>query len=224
MKILCIGQLEDRKNIDKQILKQTVQPDRVIFYIDESPAKGIPERRKRIADNHKKLREIVEAYPEYDLIWQVEGDSLYTSDTLESLIRNYQQWLHLPSFGYVSGVQLGRHGIYALGAWHIPEDKQSFTSIDHKLNGLHKVDATGFYCLLAPRDVWLKGEVSWQGEPWGPDVNFGLSLRNQGYDIWVDMDLHVGHKTKRGEIWPNKSMTENVTFYRKDNRWEYRTS
>ena len=34
MKILAIAQVETRKNLDKQIAKQAIQPDRVIYYED----------------------------------------------------------------------------------------------------------------------------------------------------------------------------------------------
>ena len=49
MNILAIAQVEDRKNLDRQIAKQTVQPDHIFMYIDTEPAHGIDARRKRIA-------------------------------------------------------------------------------------------------------------------------------------------------------------------------------
>lgn len=149
MKVLCIAQVEDRENIDKQILKQTRQPDRVIFLVDKNPAKTLEERRIRIAENHKKLREIVKAYPEYDYIWQVEQDGDYPEDTLERLIADLDK-VDVNTLAYISGIQVGRHGLYCLGAW-VEFRINSFKSLDYRLKGLQRVMATGFNCLLAPR-------------------------------------------------------------------------
>ena len=222
MRILCIGQIEDRTNIDKQILKQTVHPDRVILLEDKEPAIGVNARRIRIAENHQKLIDIVKAYPEYDVIWQVEGDCIFKPDTLQLLIERYKQLLY-PKLGYVSGVQVGRHGIYALGAWHFPSQEE-FSSLDCNETRTTPVDATGFYCLLAPREAWLKGEATWNGERWGPDVNWGLSLKKQGYEIYADTNITVGHKTQRGEIWPEHISTCNVRFYKENGQWKYKTT
>jgi hypothetical protein len=210
MRTLCIGQVEDRTNIDQQILKQTVQPDRVILLVDENPAPDISDddaivlRRKRIVENHKKLVDIVKAYSEYDLIWQVEGDCIFKDDTFHLLLESYRQ-RHTPMTGYISGVQVGRHGIFALGAWRFPGDRLAFESLDHKLTGIQEVDATGFYCLLASREVWLKGNCTWDGERWGPDINWGLSLREQGYTLYANLDIPIGHRVARGELWPHQS-------------------
>ena len=171
LRILALAQVENRENLDEQILKQTVQPDRIVFYVDENPERGINARRKRIADNHQKLKDVAEAYKP-DLIWQLEGDCILPEDCLERLLETYRI-LKKDNFGYVSAIQVGRHGIYAIGAWHIGEDE--FESVDKNLTGIQEVDATGFYCLLSPYKVWREGTASWDGERWGPDVNWGLS-------------------------------------------------
>lgn len=223
MRIMCVAQVEDRANLDKQIARQTVQPDHVFMHVDSNPARGINARRKRIAHNHQYLREAVEEL-QPDLIWQIEGDDALHPFTLELLLKDYNR-LKGDSFGYVSGVQVGRHGIYALGAWRFNEDRTEFSSADHRKKGIQEVDATGFYCLLAERETWLKGVCSWNDERWGPDVNFGLSLRDQGYTIYADMNVFVGHDTPdRGVIYPDHISICNVRFYRDGEQWKYRTN
>lgn len=223
LNILCIAQCEDRTNLDVQIAKQTYQPTRTIFLIDENPANTIIERRKRIAENHKKLRTVVEAYKP-DLVWQVEQDGDYPSNTLERLIERYLE-LNDDYFGYVSGIQIGRHGLYCIGAWNnFVEDAgtngyASFESIDHELKGVQEVDATGFYCLLAPYDVWMMGKCTWDGEPYGPDVTWGLSIPRRKF---VDMDLHIGHIIKSGIIRPEHMSTTTVKFEKHDGKWDYK--
>ncbi len=214
MNTLCIGQVEDRTNIDKQILKQTIQPTRTILHVDDNPAVGINKRRERIAENHQFLRTIVKAYKP-DLVWQVEGDAVLPEDTLERLINHY---LQNPDMGFVSGVQVGRHGLYCLGAWKF-HDQDNFESIDYNLKGLQEVDATGFYCMLAPAKVWLAGKCQWTGEIYGPDVVFGLSIGKKKY---VDMDLHIGHKVKNGIINVSDMSTCNAKFFIEDGRWKYK--
>lgn len=220
MKILCTGQVESVDFIMKQVRKQTVQPDHIEFLVDSTPAVGINARRLRIAENHENLKGIVGEH-QPDLVWQVEQDAILPENTLETLLENYKQ-LESHTLGYVSGVQVGRHGIYALGAYKVGKDE--FSSIDHKKTGLHQIDGGGFYCLLASANSWLAGQASWNGEPWGPDVNWGLSLRKLGYHLYVNMDLHIGHKTQRGEIWPTHASTCNVRFVKKDDTWTYKTS
>ena len=216
LNVLAIAQVEDRANLDEQILKQTVQPDKVIFYIDENPAKGINERRKRIADNHAKLQAIVKAYKP-DLVWQVEEDGVYPKDTLERLIMQYNK-LNAPDFGYISGIQVGRHGLYHLGAW-VNFTADSFESLDYRLKGIQEVEATGFFCLLAERNKWLAGTASYNDEPYGPDVVWGLSTP---YKKYVDMSIEVGHKVKGGVIEPKHISTCNVRFYKNEKgEWKF---
>lgn len=218
MKILAIGQVENDSYIKEQIAKQTIQPDYIHFYKDENPAQGIPERRKRIAENHEKLREIAQQY-DADYIWQLEGDAELPEYALSQLIHDYER-VKDKKLAYVTGVQVGRHGIYAIGAWHIAPDRKSFESVDYKKQGLVKIDASGFYCLFARKDIWLKGKATWDGEVWGPDVNWGLSYGNM--NIYADLDLQIGHKTNSGIIRITDASTCNVSFTQTDNKWTYK--
>jgi hypothetical protein len=217
MKILCVGQVEEPSFIKEQVKNQTIEVEDIIFHIDEEPAVGIEARRRRIAENHIQLKHIVEAY-EPDFVFQVEQDAVLPENALERMIGHYYR-LDDPNFGYISGIQVGRHGLYCLGAWNFDKDREAFESIDYKLNGLQKIDATGFYCLFAPRDVWLNGICTWDNERWGPDVNWGLSIRKNKY---VDMGLHIGHKTNSGIIDVSQPTTCNARFYKHEGQWVYK--
>lgn len=217
MKILAVAQVEDRTNLDKQILQQTVQPFRTVFLQDTKAGKTIEERRVRIAENHKKLRDIVKAY-DCDYVWQVEQDGIYPPDTLERLVGSLER-LADDKLAYVSGIQVGRHGLYCLGAW-TDITKTSFKSLDYRLKGLQKVDATGFYCLLAPKDKWLSGKATWNGEPYGPDVVWALSIQGNKY---CDMDIQIGHIVKNGIIRVSDMSTCNVIYNKApDGEWGYK--
>ena len=223
LNILAIASVEDDTNIKKQIANQTLQPNNQFIFVDPEPAKGINSRRRRIAQNHLTLTNAVKDLKP-DLVWQVEGDCDLPEDALENLVKDYKK-LKGKDFGYVSGTQVGRHGLYALGAWQFREDFKLFKSLDHRLEGIQEVDATGFYCLLAPAKVWLKGICEWDWDAWGPDVNWGLSLKAQGYKIYCDMDIQIGHIIKGGTIRVDSISTENVTFTQDDDgKWSYKTN
>jgi hypothetical protein len=218
MNILAIAQVEDRKNLDRQIAKQTVQPDHIFMYIDTEPAHGIDARRKRIAHNHKRLREaVVELQP--DFIWQVEQDGDYSDDCLQKLIDSLETLERTEdNVAYISGIQVGRHGLYCLGAWKNFTDA-SFESLDFKLTGLQEVEATGFYCLLARTDKWLSGQCNWTNEPYGPDVVWSRSITGKKY---CDMNIPIGHIVKRGIIRVSDASTCNAKFYLENNRWKFK--
>lgn len=222
LKVLCVAAVEDRENCDKQIMKQTVQPDRTIYYIDSEPAQGIFNRRKRIAENQRKLQDVVRAYEhDCDLVWQIEQDGDLPKDCLEQLIEDYKKlYANLAEdFGYISGIEVGRHGLYCLGAWR-NITKDSFESLNHNLEGIQEVQATGLYCLLAKKEVFLSGTASWHDEPYGPDVVWGRSLNKR---IFVNMDIKIGHITPRGTIRPEHISTTTVKFYKKDDgKWDYK--
>lgn len=219
MNILCVAAVEDDTNIRKQIEKQTLKPNNIFIHIDKDPAKGINRRRKRIGENQRILMEAVEDLKP-DLVWQIESDGEYPEDALETLYADYLHLRDKVKLAYVSGTQVGRHGLYCLGAWKF--DEEGFESLDYRLTGLQEVDATGFYCLLAPAKVFLKGLPEWTDEPYGPDVCFGLSLRAQGYRIYCDMDISIGHVIKNGIIYKEQLSTCNARFYQEGNKWNYK--
>lgn len=218
MRICVIAQVEDESNLRQQIAKQTLKPNEVYIYTDPSPARTVTMRRRRIADNHElHLKKLVES-SDCDLVWQLEGDVDLPNNALEELYASYLMYRG-DDFGYVSGIQVGRHGLYCIGAWQNITDT-TFNSIDPKLKGIQEVQATGFYCLLAPKDVWLSGVASWTDEPYGPDVVWGLSLNKK---IYVDMDLAIGHVVERGVILPSHLSTCQAFFTKINNQWTYKT-
>jgi len=226
MRVTVIAQVENATLIKKQIEKQTIKPVQSLILVDKSPEPDTEEieamraRRLRISQNHKELKQMVESYCHTDFIWQLEGDGVLSEDCLERLIRVYEKLESEGNkVGYVSGIQMGRHGLKCVGAWRFNEDG-SFKSLNWNSKGLQTVDGSGFYCLLAKKDVWLKGSAEWNNEPYGPDVAFGLSLKKLGYNIYMDMTNWVGHKTEKTILYPDSGI--NVEFYRDINKWKYR--
>jgi hypothetical protein len=222
MQILVTGQIQQDQieYVNQQLLKQSDIEFTNFMLVDDEPEKGIKARRHRIANNHKQLKAMVKKIADdYDYIIQIEGDSELPEDCFSQLIRRLDE-VSSEDLGYISGVQIGRHGLYCIGAWHFKDD--GFESIDHKKTGLIEVDATGFYCLIAPVKTWLNGICSWTDEYWGPDVNWGRSLRSQGYKIYADMDLKIGHKSNAGIIdFDNQNLCR-AEFKQIDGHWKYK--
>jgi len=226
MRVLVVAQVqEDQLEFAKQQLdKQTFQNFVRAIYVDSQPAKGINARRRRISDNHTLLRAEVKFrldQEKFDYIFQFEGDSELPEDCIEQMIKTAEP-LESNEFGYLTGVQVGRHGLYCIGAWHFTEDRKSFSSVDHTKKGVIEIDASGFYCLLADPKAWLQGVASYNEERWGPDVNFGLSLKECGYKIYADMDLQIGHKSTNGIIGLDNHNLCTVDFILEGDKWRYK--
>ena len=225
LRLLVVGQIQHDQIdfIEKQLARQSdIQFDRRIL-VDDEPAKGIEARRAKIAQNHKILHEKVFDFRyEYDYIIQIEGDSVLKEGTFARLIGNLDQ-VPADQLGYISGIQVGRHGIYAIGAWHFNDDQTEYESVNHKVkDGIIEVDATGFYCLIAPIKSWLMGNCYYYDERWGPDVNWGLSLKEQGYHIYVDMGLEIGHQSTNGVIGLDNINLCQVKFKKTNGQWKYK--
>ena len=220
LSVLAVACVEEDNNVRKQLAKQTYPILDTVIMVDEEPAQGIDNRRKRIAHNQNYLNLRLEEYigqnGKPDLIWQVEGDVELDRDTLTRLIDSY---VKLKEDAIISGIQVGRHGLYHIGAWFIVDDEH-FESINHRLKGVQSVDAMGLYCLLAPTDIWLSGQASWQDEAYGPDVNWCLSIDCNKY---VDMDIEIGHHHKNAILYPHHPSTCTVKFEKKGDSWQYKT-
>jgi hypothetical protein len=223
--ILVTGQIqEDQVDfVNEQLAKITGVEFLQVMLVDEKPAKGIDARRQRIVQNHKELEKMIEktqSVEAFNYVIQIEGDSVLQPDTFTKLLARLDQ---IPSknFGYISGVQVGRHGLYCIGAWHF-DDEDHFSSVNHRETGLVKVDATGFYCLLAPVNVWLMGNCAWNGERYGPDVVWGRSLRKLGFNIYADMDNEIGHQSTNGVIGLDNLNLCTAHFQRSNDKWSYK--
>lgn len=157
-------------------------------------------RRKRIADIHNEIKEYI---GKADYIFIVEDDTIIPRNALLGLLNMTN--VHS---GIVSGVQLGRHGWYHVGAW-VADDVYEPTRIESIENGegIVDVDATGMYCCLIKKDLYMEHEFEPYEKILGPDVNLGMWLRKQGYINQVNFGIPCGHMTPKETIYPDKDIT-----------------
>lgn len=181
--------------------------------------KGLPNvgsirsRRNRIADIHTEIKEVI---VNCDYIFLLEDDTLIPNNALKLLLKDYSE---NPYAGFVSGVELGRWGYTHIGAWKVDDvyDPKRITSIPNG-QGTIEIDAAGFYCCLLKKDNYLKTDMQPFEDILGPDVNFGIKLRQGGFKNYVNYDIKCRHLTKRGDINFQNSVIVQMEFTKTD-KW-----
>jgi hypothetical protein len=182
--------------------------------------KGIPNvgsitrRRQRIADIHMEMKQYIKGA---DYIFMTEDDTLIPTNTLTKLLSHYQEHPHA---GLISGVQIGRWGFDHIGAWVTNDvyEPTKFTTVKME-SGVVKVDATGIYCCMTRFDNYMKFEFEPFENALGPDVAYGIYLRRQGYENFIDCSIQCDHLTKRGAIKFDHDLVQVELSKQGDGRW-----
>lgn len=145
-------------------------------------------RRQRIADIHNEIKPLIN---NCDYVLVVEDDTVIPANTIKKLL---DDMAGRSSAGFVSGVQIGRWGYNHIGAWKVDDiyNTKKVTSMPVGKD-VESADAAGLYCCLIKKDVYLNHTFSPFEDVLGPDVNFGISLRQQGYQNYVDFSLKCKH-------------------------------
>lgn len=162
----------------------------------ERRAFSINARRRRIAAIHNAVRELLEPC---DYVFLIEDDGLLPADALSRLLMGYVAYPHA---GFIEGMELGRWGIPHVGAWRaddVYEPRQLVSAMPR--NGVEQIDAGGFYACLTPYEHYAKHEFApYTGMAFGPDVEYGIWLRQQGYRNYIDWSVNVLHYQQDGKL------------------------
>lgn len=172
-------------------------------------------RRMRISDIHNKFKDSIK---DCDYVFGIEDDTIVPTNSLIKLIKAYGIYPHA---GFIQGVELGRWGIPYIGAWKI-DDIYETTKIESTelKEGLHEIDAGGFYCFMTKKDNYLNHFFKPFGNnDLGPDVDFGISLRKLGLLNYCDYSIKCTHKTKHEDITFSNSEISRVSFIKRNNQW-----
>ena len=112
-----------------------------------------------------------------------------------------------PHAGLLSGVQIGRWGFDHIGAWNAndvyePKHLVSVPGMDtaKTKDTVSEVDATGLYCCLTRFENYMNFKFEPFEDALGPDVAYGLHLRRQGLQNYIDYSIKCDHLTKRETI------------------------
>lgn len=166
------------------------------------------ERRLRISKIHNELREFI---GDCDYILGLEDDTIPPTNMLKRLLHDYALY---PYAGFIEGVELGRWGFPYVGAWRtdnvydvtnikscLPLPLYQTDDYNHIKQGvtIEEIDAGGFYCFITKCEHYIKHEFKPYGrDVLGPDVEFGLNLRREGYKNYIDWSLICKHMRSDG--------------------------
>lgn len=190
-----------------------------IKFSDETktPRYSTQMRAKRIAKIHNEIKEHIW---KCDYIFGLEDDTIIPYDAIKKLLRNYSNYPHA---GFIQGVELGRWGVPYVGAWQV-DDVYEPTKINSILpgTGLQEIDAGGFYCFLTTRDNYATHNFKpWQQNGLGPDVDFGLTLREMGQLNYIDWSIRCVHKRDKGPIGLHNTKPQVVSMNNDNGRWRH---
>ena len=151
-------------------------------------------RRYRIADLHNYVKKYL-FYADY--VFMVEDDTILPRNALSKLLYDYEL---KPHAGFIEGVQLGRWGTPYVGAWKVDDvyDIKQITSMVKKdKTELEKIDTGGFYCVLTRFNTYYHHEFKvFKNNVLGPDFEFGSTLRQEGYENYIDWSIITTHITE----------------------------
>jgi len=180
-----------------------------------TPSVGsVRRRRQRIADIHNELKENIK---DADFLFLIEDDTIFPTSTLETLLLNMSNY---PYAGIISGVEIGRWGYTMIGAWQADDvyEPQRIVSVANG-SGIQKVDATGLYCCIVRKSVYMDHNFAPLDDVLGPDVNFGLNLRRKGLDNYINYDIKCIHLTQKEPITVEGSQIVRVEIKKINDKW-----
>jgi len=158
-------------------------------------------RRQRVADIHEQAKDLV-AKCDGDIVIGLEDDTVF--DRLPNFNRLIDP-LSSPVIGFVEGVQMGRWGANIIGAWRA-ENGNNPTQIETLLPGqdYEKITGGGWYGYATRKHLFLNATYyASSSQPWGPDVNFGFYVNQQGYDCLIDWSTVFGHNDHGNVKYPD---------------------
>lgn len=179
---------------------------------------NIPIRRRRIAEIHEQSKDLIRAL-DGEFVLGLEDDTVFTNLCVKRLIDP----LNDPTIGMVSAYEAGRWHRKIIGIWQFDDaldPKECWTALPDKDKDYEHIDAAGFYCYVTRVEDYLQHTYTsevWQ--PWGPDVNFGLWLRREGYCNLVDWSQPCGHRDTDIIITPNSDLFSEHFIKTAPNEW-----
>jgi hypothetical protein len=187
-------------------------------------------RRQRVAEIHEQAK---------DLIAQCTGDIVIglEDDTRFDRMPNFSRLIDPlnGTVGFVEGVQMGRWGAAMIGAWraddiHNPKHIETLmppdpNDQDATRTGYEDITGGGWYGYATLKSLFLQAPYfASPSLPWGPDVNFGFWVKQQGFDCLIDWQTIYGHNDHGTLMYPDDPkarLTKIVYNKREDNgKWD----
>lgn len=223
--ILCIvnGDLQLYTRVRNIVQGMKFSERLTVHYPGKPPTRfDVPTRRRNITDIHNFARQYV-GNSQY--VFSIEDDTIVPRHALKSLMRIFVEY---PACAFAEGVELGRWNLPYVGAWMTDNiyDPQSISSVEMVPLELGKhlidrIDAGGLYCALIKGDLYRSHTFDLYDDL-GPDINLGITLRQQGYENFIDWNVHcthltIDHKKRTQRILPNDGSMV-ITLVKKHNK------
>jgi hypothetical protein len=194
---------------------------------------SINTRRRRIALIHNEIHKLIKPC---EYVFLIEDDGVLPPDALGRLLADY---LAHPYAGFIEGVELGRWGIPHVGAWRADDvyDMKRLESAmparPELLNDagraigrvpdqvVEEIDAGGLYACLTSYRHYVDHEFQpYEGCALGPDIEWGIALRQQGYRNYLDWSVTVEHCRSDGtSVHPRATQPVRMTFTNQAGSW-----
>ena len=223
--LICIvdGPVELFLNVRNRVVQSKFNQKLCVQYVSNVQFKehDINARRLRIADIHNQLKQHI---GECDYVLGIEDDTIVPDYTLVELLRNYAE---RPYAGFIEGAELGRWGVYYLGAWKF-DDVYNPTKVESympegKIDELKEIDAGGLFCFMTKRSTYIDHFFKvFENNGLGPDVDFGVELRRLGYSNYLNLLINCSHMNNGQSISMPKMQPEKVGFDKVGDRWLYK--
>jgi hypothetical protein len=115
-------------------------------------------------------------------------------------LRDYQTY---PFAGFIEGVELRRWGWPYVGGWRAddvyePTNLESVMPPEDAKATLEPIAAGGFYCYLSRAQTYFKHDHAPEGRAYGPEIAFGIALRQQGLVNYLDWSVKCAHYRQDG--------------------------
>jgi hypothetical protein len=195
---------------------------------------SINTRRRRIAAIHNEIHKLIKPC---EYVFLIEDDGVLPIDALSRLLADY---LAHPYAGFIEGVELGRWGIPHVGAWRaddvydIKRLESSMPAKPELLNDagrvigstpdkmVEEIDAGGFYACLTPYCHYVDHDFRpYEDCVFGPDIEWGIALRQRGYRNYIDWSVAVEHCKDEGtSIHPRATTAVQVKFMKQAGYWD----
>lgn len=186
----------------------------------EKPTNGLHERRRRISAIKNESKRLI---GECDYVFGIEDDTIVPPHALSKLLSDYAAY---PYAGFIEGVELGRWDIPYVGGWRAddayePARIESVMPPENR-EGVEEIDAGGFYCYLTKRELYMMHEYRPFGyNDMGPDVNFGIYLRQQGFKNYIDWSVSCAHYARGGKaLTLGSTNPQKAAMVKRKDNWE----
>lgn len=209
-----LGSWAAKQGFHSYVVKPTMKPKRQTY--DHSAE----VRRNRIVEVKGLSKQII---GQSEFVFGIEDDTIVPPDSLKKMMAFMWQNQNV---GFIEGAEVNRWGFKVMGAWRCDDlaIPTRMGTIPFKDEGVEEIDGGGFYCYLTRAHLYKQATYQNNGIPFGVDVSYGISLRELGYQNYIDWSIKCEHYYLEGladqpKVLIPDSSVATATWVLKDGKW-----